>query len=191
MVLLLAWETWCPTWGFLPVTWQTRAMESSAAKIAHYKGIGAPFQAETAQLQEAALGERHGATSRDDEMIEHLDVDECERGFQRSREDLVGVARLGDARRMVVREDHRGGIVLERAFHDLARIDARLRQSAAQKLFRRDYAVLRVEKHYHEHFLLASREREAQIIAHGSRSGQRIYQGDLLLERTARQLEGC
>ena len=59
-------------------------------------------------------------------MIEHLDVDECERGFQRSREDLVGVARLGDARRMVVREDHRGGIVLERAFHDLARIHARL-----------------------------------------------------------------
>src|SRR6266581_5013221 len=104
MVLLLAWETWCPTWGFLPVTWQTRAMESSAAKTAHYKGIGAPFQAETTQLQEAALGERHGATSRDDEMIEHLDVDECERGFQRSREDLVGVARLGDARRMVVRE---------------------------------------------------------------------------------------
>src|SRR4029077_5022184 len=129
MVLLLAWETWCPTWGFLPVTWQTRAMESSAAKTAHYKGIAAPFQAETTQLQEAALGEGHGATSRDDEMIEHLDVDEREGGFQRSRESSVAGARLGDARRMVVREDHRCGIVLERAFHDLARIDARLGQS--------------------------------------------------------------
>src|SRR6266513_1015740 len=32
MVLLLAWETWCPTWGFLPVTWQTRAMRCSAGK---------------------------------------------------------------------------------------------------------------------------------------------------------------
>src|SRR6266704_1908431 len=189
MVLLLAWETWCPTWGFLPVTWQTRAMESSAAKTAHYKGIGPLYQAKTTQLQEAALGEGHGAASRDDEMIEHLDVDECERGFQRSREDLVGVARLGDARRVVVREDHGGGVVLERALHDLARIDAGLRERAAEKLFRRCHAVLRVEEQHDEDFLFAPGEREAQIIAHRPRRGERVARGDLLLQGASRELD--
>src|SRR5712692_7171160 len=45
MVLLLAWETWCPTWGFLPVTWQTRAMECSGAKGTDYRATGALYQA--------------------------------------------------------------------------------------------------------------------------------------------------
>src|SRR5439155_27278541 len=144
MVLLLAWETWCPTWGFLPVTWQTRAMECSGAKGTDYRATGALLSSDT--LQQAALGKRHGARPGDDEMVEHLDVDERERGFQRSREDLVGVAGLGDAGRVVVGEDHGGRVVLERALHDFARIDARLRERAAEKLLRRGHAVLRVEE---------------------------------------------
>src|SRR6266704_5776469 len=189
MVLLLAWETWCPTWGFLPVTWQTRAMECSGAKGTDYRAAGPFHQAIRTKLQQPALGERHGARPGDDEMVEHLDVDERERGFQRSREDLVGVARLGDARGVVVSEDHGGRVVLERALHDLARIDARLRQSAAEKLFRRRHAVLRVEEQHDEDFLFAPREREAQIVAHRPRRGERVARGDLLLQGTSRELE--
>src|SRR6266545_3629410 len=97
MVLLLAWETWCPTWGFLPVTWQTRAMECSGAKGRIIGRPGPSIKRYERKLQQPALGKRHGARPGDDEMVEHLDVDERERGFQRSREDLVGVAGLGDA----------------------------------------------------------------------------------------------
>src|SRR5712692_7171161 len=178
MVLLLAWETWCPTWGFLPVTWQTRAMECSGAKGTDYRATGAPLSSDT--LQQAALGKRHGARPGDDEMVEHLDVDERERGFQRSREDLVGV---------VGREDHGGGVVLERALHDLARIDARLRERAAEKLFRRPHAVLRIKEQHDEDFLFAPREREAQIIAYRPRRGERVARRDLFLQRAARELQ--
>src|SRR6266568_2359173 len=169
MVLLLAWETWCPTWGFLPVTWQTRAIECSGAKGTDYRATGAPLSSDT--LQQAALGKRRGARPGDDEMVEHLDVDERERGFQRSREDLGG------------------GVVLERALHDLARIDAGLRERAAEKLFRRCHAVLRVEEQHDEDFLLAPGKREAQIIAHRPRRGERVARGDLLLQGASRELQ--
>ncbi len=88
-----------------------------------------------------------------------------------------------------MREDHGGGVVLERALHDLAWIDARLRQRAAKELFGRDDAVLRVEQQHHEDFLLAPREREAQIIAHGPRRGERVARRDLLPERASRELQ--
>src|SRR5712691_13503401 len=102
MVLLLAWETWCPTWGFLPVTWQTRAMRCSAGKgriigrnrarvQARRRSEGPPVSS-----QQPAFGKGHRAAARDDEMVEHLNIDQGERAFQRAGEDLVGMARLGD-----------------------------------------------------------------------------------------------
>jgi hypothetical protein len=50
-------------------------------------------------------------------MVQHLNVDQSERAFQRAGEDLVGMARLGDAGGVVVRESRIGypclsGIVL-------------------------------------------------------------------------------
>jgi len=58
------------------------------------------------------------------------------------------MARLGDTGRMVVGEDDRGGIVFESAFHDLAGVDARLRQGAPEELLEGRYAVLRVEQQH-------------------------------------------
>jgi hypothetical protein len=40
LVLLLAWETLFPTMGFLPVTWQTRAMCDSNPKKSSISGAG-------------------------------------------------------------------------------------------------------------------------------------------------------
>src|SRR5258706_6729862 len=115
MVLLLAWETWCPTWGFLPVTWQTRAMECSAGKgriIGRNRGrVQAQNQARRRvrrrSSQQPAFGERHRARPGDDEMVEHLNVDQSERAFQGAGEDLVGMARLADAAGEVMRANHR------------------------------------------------------------------------------------
>src|SRR2546427_11218810 len=114
MVLLLAWETWCPTWGFLPVTWQTRAMRCSAGKgriIGRNKvRVQARSQAQgrirRGSSQQPAFGKGHRAAARDDEMVEHLNIDQGERAFQRAGEDLVGMARLGDTGGVGMRENH-------------------------------------------------------------------------------------
>src|SRR5713101_5547974 len=111
MVLLLAWETWCPTWGFLPVTWQTRAMRCSAGKGRIIGRNRARVQAQRCSegsrggsSQQPAFGKGHRAAACDDEMVEHLNIDQGKRAFQRAREDLVGMARLGDTGGVVMRE---------------------------------------------------------------------------------------
>src|SRR5712691_852362 len=114
MVLLLAWETWCPTCGFLPVTWKTRAMECSARKgriIGRNRGrVQAQSQARRRMRrgasQQPAFGKGHGAAASDDEMVEHLNIDQSERAFQRAGENLVRMARLGDAGGVVMRKNH-------------------------------------------------------------------------------------
>src|SRR5258708_32682971 len=121
MVLLLAWETWCPTWGFLPVTWQTRAMECSARKGRIIGRNRVRVQAQSRgrrrirrrSSQQPAFGEGHRAGSCDDEMVEHLYVDQGERAFQRAGEDLVGMARPGAAAGEVFRDNHRRPVMLD------------------------------------------------------------------------------
>src|SRR5882762_9393669 len=198
MVLLLAWETWCPTWGFLPVTWQTRAMRCSAGKGRIIGRNGLRVQARSqaqrrirrGSSQQPAFGKGHRAAARDDEMVEHLDIDQGERAFQRAGEDLVGMARLCDPGGVVMRENHGRRVMPQGALHYLARVNARLGQGAAEQLLVRDDAMLRVEEQYHEDFLLAPGERQAQVIAHRSRRRQGVSRGDFLLERATRQLKG-
>src|SRR5882762_7181214 len=196
MVLLLAWETWCPTWGFLPVTWQTRAMRCSAGKGAHYRSKpgGRSSSASRRRIrrgssQQPALGKGHRAAPCDDEMVEHLNIDQGERTFQRAREDLVGMARLCDTGGVVVRENHGRRVMPQGALDHLARVNTRLGQGTAEQFLVRDDAMLRVQEQHHEDFLLTPGEREAQVVAHCSRRRQRTSRRDFLLERAARQLE--
>src|SRR6266853_317513 len=133
MVLLLAWETWCPTWGFLPVTWQTRAMRCSAGKgrIIGRNRVHVQAQSQAqgrmrrGSSQQPAFGKGHRAAARDDEMVEHLDIDQGERAFQRAGEDLVGMARLRDTGGGVMREHHGRRDMPQGALHHLARVDGR------------------------------------------------------------------
>src|SRR6267154_5634158 len=197
MVLLLAWETWCPTWGFLPVTWQTRAMECSTRKVRIIGRNRVRTQAQSQarrrirrrSSQQPAFGEGHRAGSGDDEMVQHLNVDQSERAFQRAGEDLVGMARFGDAGGVVMRENHRRRVMLERALHDLARVNARLGQRAVEQLLAGDDAMLRVQEKHYEYLLLAPAECKAQVVAHRPRRRQGVPRGDFLLERAARQFE--
>src|SRR5574340_729672 len=78
--------------------------------------------------KETALGERDRLRGGNDDVIEHPHVDQCERALQRLRQELVGARRLGQPRRVVVREDHRAGVEHHRPPDDLAGIDAGLRQ---------------------------------------------------------------
>ena len=87
--------------------------------------------------------------------------------LQRLRQQLVGAAGLGDAGRVVVREDHRRGVARERRLDDLARVDARLRERAAEELLARDQPVLAVEEERRRTPRAAARpSSQPQVVAH-------------------------
>ena len=125
----------------------------------------------------------------DDEVIEDADVDEGERALQRLGQELVGARRLGGARRMVVRQDHRRGAELERALDDLARIDARLRQRAAEHLLEAQQPALRVEEEDGEDLVLAAAELQLQVLLDLGRRIEERPRRELGGDRAARELE--
>src|SRR5207244_3772757 len=109
----------------------------------------------TVELQQSTLRERDGLIAGDDEVVEHLDLDQRERFLKIARQQLVGLARLRDARRMVVREDHRRRVDAQRRLDDLARVDAGLRQRAFERVLDVDRFVLGIEPDADEGLLFA------------------------------------
>src|ERR1035438_8362221 len=99
-----------------------------------------------APSQQTALGKAHHGCPRDDEGIQHLHVDECQRLFQRLRQRFVRTAWFRQTRRMVMREDDRSGVGPQRALDDLPGINRRLRQGSSKKLLSRDQPVLGIQK---------------------------------------------
>src|SRR5258706_12172504 len=134
----------------------------SGAKGTDYRATGPPLSSDT--LKQAALGKRHGARPGDDEMVEHLYVDQSERAFQGAGEDLVGMARLGDAGGGVMRENHRRAVMLELALHDLPTVKARLGQRSLGQFLAGDDAMLRVQEKHHEYLLFAPAECKAPVV---------------------------
>ena len=57
-----------------------------------------------------AFGEGNDLAPGDDEVIERADVNERQRLLERLRQELVRPGRFGDARGMVVGEDHGGSV---------------------------------------------------------------------------------
>src|SRR5579864_1479682 len=106
-------------------------------------------------------------------MVEHLDIDQRQGPLQRARENLVGMAWLRDARRMVVREDRRRRVAAQRAFHNLPRIDARLRERSAEQLLDLENAVLGIQPHRYKHLMLPGGEPKSQVVAYRARAGHR------------------
>jgi hypothetical protein len=78
-------------------------------------------------------------------VVEEPDVDEPERLLDSLSDELVRLARLGNARRMVVRDDDCRGVTLQRELDDLARMDARAVDRSAKQLLELDQAMPFVE----------------------------------------------
>ena len=97
-------------------------------------------------LNHPPFGERQTPRPRHDEMIQHTHIHQRQRLFQRIGEQAVGLARLGHAGGMIVREDGCCCIVMQGALHHLARVHAGLRERAVKQLFRGEHAMLRVEE---------------------------------------------
>lgn len=73
-------------------------------------------------LQQAGFRKGEGVSFTDDEMVQNANVHQFENRFQAAGDRLVGMARLGQARGMVVGEDDRCAVVLDHTLEDRARI---------------------------------------------------------------------
>ncbi|TXT26846.1 MAG: hypothetical protein FD134_373 [Gallionellaceae bacterium] len=122
-------------------------------------------------------------------MIEYAHVHQRQRLLQRVGQQAVGLARLGCAGRVVVRENHRCRIVVQGALHHLARVNASLREGAVEQLFAGDHAVLRVEEDGHEHLLSAPAQQQLQVASYRARRIQRIAAVHFLLQRAPRHFQ--
>ncbi|MCY1169282.1 hypothetical protein D9M73_93040 [compost metagenome] len=90
---------------------------------------------------------------------------------------------------MVVGQHHAGGVERQRAHHHLARVDAGLRQGAAEQLFQRDQPVLAVEKQHGKNFMRPAAELQLQIVTHGLRCGEQGFFLQLFGQGAAGQLQ--
>ncbi len=109
-------------------------------------------------LQPPPLREAHRLDATDDEVVERADVHERERVLEPLRQPAVRVRGLSDSAWMIVGEDHRCCIVVQRLLHDFARMDTRAIERAAEQLLERDHAMTAVEIEYAEDFVWAIRE---------------------------------
>jgi len=107
----------------------------------------------TVVLQEPALGEREAGAIAHDEVIEHPDIEQRERIAQATRDELIGLARLGDPGRVVVRKDHCGRVVRERLPHDFTRVHAGAVDGAAEEFVEGDQTMPAVEMQAAEHLV--------------------------------------
>ncbi len=123
-------------------------------------------------------------------MIEHPDVHQRQRLAQPAGDELVRLAGLGNARGVVVSEDHRCGIAAERLLDDFARMHAGAVDGAAKQLVEGDQAVAVVQVQAAEQLMgLVPQPADQEAVRSGRRIQQRsVAQG--LGVVTPRQFQG-
>ena len=122
-----------------------------------------PLAVSSPRSDEAALGHRHRTLCRDHEVVEEPDVEERERVLEPVGQDLVRTARLGHPRRVVVKDDQCGGVMLERPLGHDAGIHLRRVDSAGEKLLACENPVLGVEEDRAEDLARPLRQPQAQV----------------------------
>jgi hypothetical protein len=106
-------------------------------------------------------------------VIEDSNVDEGEGLLEAAGYGFVGVGGFGDpAARVVVREDDRGGVVLEGLFDDLAGMYGGAVDGAAEELLAGYQAMAAVEVDERENFVRMMCQSGRQVVSGRSRRGQ-------------------
>jgi hypothetical protein len=81
-------------------------------------------------LQNTLLGHGEGLAWPHDDVVQHFHIDHGQSRFQHLGEVQVSGAGVDRPTGMVVRQHHRGTVMVKRAQHHLARVDAGLTQGA-------------------------------------------------------------
>ena len=88
-------------------------------------------------------------------MIEQANIDQRERLAQAAGDKLIRLARLGDARGMVVSDQYRGGAMMQAALDHPARMHLRAADAALEQFFESEQAMSGVEERRGEHLVAA------------------------------------
>lgn len=96
-------------------------------------------------LQQATLGKGQAAIVAHDAMIEHADIDQCQRLTQPARDELIGLTGFGHPRRMIVREYYRSRVATQGLLDHLTRMHARAIYRAAKQFIEGDQSMTIVE----------------------------------------------
>ena len=91
------------------------------------------------------FGERVVLVAGHDEVVDDLDVDECQAGLELLGEPLIRRAGLCTATGVVVRESDRSSVMGERSLDHFAGVDRGLGQRPPKELFDGDQPVLRIQ----------------------------------------------
>src|SRR6056297_2014546 len=178
--LLFAWDTLLPVSGPLPVTWQTRDMILTSEKPADRPFESRPLCRRPPDgashspwsLEQAAFGEADAGGVTHHQVIQHADIDECERVPESPGDHFVGLAGLGDAGGVIMRQDQRGGILRQGALDDLARVDAGAVDGAAEQFLEKNHAVAVVQVQAAEHLVRQVPETRPEEPSHGIRGAE-------------------
>src|ERR1700722_12588661 len=76
------------------------------------------------ELYKSSFRQRHTRTVADDDVIQKANVHEAQRLLDSLSNQFIGLAGLGDTRRMIVSDDHGGRVALQGELDDLARMHA-------------------------------------------------------------------
>lgn len=99
-----------------------------------------------------------------DEMIEYAYVDQLQRAGNGAGDGDVRARGTAVAGRVVVREEHGGGIVAQRGLDEFAHGDRRVVHGAAEEFFEGDQASAIVEPGGGEHFMLVFAQAQAKPV---------------------------
>jgi hypothetical protein len=96
-------------------------------------------------LENSRFREAQNVGARDDQMIEHTNIDQGQSAHQASRNRLIGRTGFGDLARMVVNDHNRSGVAGERELYDFARVNACPIDRAPKEFHELDQSVPRIQ----------------------------------------------
>ena|ERR1700722_4177072 len=102
----------------------------------------------------STFSQRYAGAVADNDVIQQPDVDQRERLLDALGDEFIRLARLGNSRWMIVRNDDRRRIALQRQLDDLARVHARAVNRAAKQLLELNQAMTLIEVEAAKHFVL-------------------------------------
>src|SRR5260364_448570 len=113
-------------------------------------------------LKHLLFDKGHDRIRRNNEMVQQSNIKQRERGLKLFGQVEIGGTRLSVSRRVVMGNNQRHGIALQRLPRNLLRVDSRVRQRAVRRFFCADQTVTRVQIYAYKYFI-------------GTRATQKLY----------------
>lgn len=132
---------------------------------------------------------RQRVTLPHNDVVQHTHVHHLQRLLQHLGQFSISDAGLGAAGRMVVAQDQRRGVVVQRALHHLSRVDDGVVDGALKQLFETQHSMLGVEKQAAEYLVRLVAQQCLEVVAHGLRAFQHRIVAQAFSQMTARHLQ--